>query len=656
MPEIYTSQQSIFFSPPSNPVIAIASIVFSVLLFLPTASSAASVDAESTVISPSAGVESSSRYTASATQSISIPDGIQTYTYSTDWNIPSIETNAIGALFKGQFFLPDHTPASSGITATAEIQTATGETVTYDLPIIGDDRKSAANRYTLASAPLMADTIESYRLHITLHRSPEGETPFLSSVEVISMDSSSDTTPVTKKTVAASTSPTIISREEWEADESYRYTTTENDKGKEVEEEIWPREYVDPKVFIVHHTAGTDGGTDPSATIRAIYYWHAVVLGWGDIGYNYLIDPDGNIYKGRAGTTGVVGAHAYNSVDDINFNRGSIGIALLGCFEETPGACHSKHTTTKKMEASLTELVGWLGNETGINPAASVSFHGRSVYRLVGHRDVDYTYCPGSGVHNDLSGLRSVARDKYNQYDSKEARATSIAATTIDGDEILRKNFDLSEDYTLTVTYQNTSQETWTQEEMNLRFWNKKGNKNSPLYNEETWNTKKGKIQMQEETVAPGDEATFVFNISPPKKDGKKILLAKLYNGDTKVYGSKKKIRMTYSWPYIGELTEATISAYSVIGSSEAVSFTFTNTGEVSWEGTEGISLRVGNNSEKMILAEETVVAPGESVTIETELQMPQIAKHKHIIVDLRRNGKRIDGTRGKYIINVRNQ
>lgn len=656
MSDIYTSIQSIFFSPSAKRVLTFAFIVCAVLLCAPHTTYAASVDAETVVINPSVGSESSTRYTAAATKSISIPEGLQTYTYSTDWNTPSIDANAIGVLFKGQFFLPDHEPASSGITATAEIRTVHGDTGTYTLPIIGDDRKSAANRYTLASAPLMADDIVSYRIHISLHRSPEGESPLLTSIEIISMDSStSEDSTATVKTLSTTTSsPTIISREEWEADESYRYTTTEDSDGKEIETELWPREHVDPKVFIVHHTAGTDGGSDPSATIRAIYYWHAVVLGWGDIGYNYLIDPDGNIYKGRAGNIGVIGAHAYNSVDDINFNRGSIGIALLGCFEETPGACHSTHTTTKKMEESLTELVGWLGNETGINPAASTTFHGRSIYSLVGHRDVDYTYCPGSGVHNDLSGLRAVARDKYNQFDAKEATVTNIEATTMDGEDILRRNFDFSEDYTLTVTYQNTSQETWTQENMNLRFWNKKGTKNSPLYNADTWNTKKGKILMQEETVLPGDEATFTFTVSPPKKPGKKILLARLYNNDTRVYGSKKKIRMTYSWPYVGELTDASVPAYSVIGASEQVSFTFTNTGEVAWSGTEEISLRIGKNKKKVILPEDTTVEPGESITIETELVMPQKAKHRHVIVDLRKNGARISGTRGKYIIHVR--
>lgn len=51
------------------------------------------------------------------------------------------------------------------------------------------------------------------------------------------------------------------------------------------------------------HTAtesGTEAGeTDPAAIVRAIYRYHAVDLGFGDIGYQLLVDQHGCVYEGR---------------------------------------------------------------------------------------------------------------------------------------------------------------------------------------------------------------------------------------------------------------------------------------------------------------------------------------------------------------------
>ena len=59
------------------------------------------------------------------------------------------------------------------------------------------------------------------------------------------------------------------------------------------------------KKIIIHHTA-TSKIDDPEASVRAIYYYHAVSRGWGDIGYNYIVDQNGKVYEGRYGGDGVV--------------------------------------------------------------------------------------------------------------------------------------------------------------------------------------------------------------------------------------------------------------------------------------------------------------------------------------------------------------
>src|SRR5207249_541238 len=85
--------------------------------------------------------------------------------------------------------------------------------------------------------------------------------------------------------------PTILPRSAWGADESLRFDST----GKEV----WPPTFWPIQKLIVHHTATTNNDPDPPSTIRSIYYYHAITQGWGDIGYNFVIDEAGHIYKGR---------------------------------------------------------------------------------------------------------------------------------------------------------------------------------------------------------------------------------------------------------------------------------------------------------------------------------------------------------------------
>src|SRR5439155_21711364 len=125
--------------------------------------------------------------------------------------------------------------------------------------------------------------------------------------------------------------PAVIPRSGWGADESLRFDSS----GKE----IWPPTFWPIQKLIVHHTATQNNDPNPAATIRSIYYYHAVTQGWGDIGYNFLIDEAGNVYEGRHSRdyafgesptgedlngNGVTGAHAQGD------NSGTVEIALLG--------------------------------------------------------------------------------------------------------------------------------------------------------------------------------------------------------------------------------------------------------------------------------------------------------------------------------------
>lgn len=174
--------------------------------------------------------------------------------------------------------------------------------------------------------------------------------------------------------------PPIISRAAWGADESYRFD----------DEEIWPPDYQRVAHVIIHHT-DTPSFRDPLMAIRSIYYYHAVERGWGDIGYNYLVDHMGNVYEGRTGGENVIGGHAYE------YAQGSSGIGTMGDF--------SQAATTPEAQAGLVWITAWVGRD--LDPYGSGNFHTtKNLPTICAHRDVNDTTCPGDALYDQLDVIR----------------------------------------------------------------------------------------------------------------------------------------------------------------------------------------------------------------------------------------------------------
>ena len=188
-----------------------------------------------------------------------------------------------------------------------------------------------------------------------------------------------------------------------EAQENYpdefriAWTEKHSPDGKEY---VWPIQYSpEVRLLIVHHTA-MEISNDPRPAVervRALYQFHAVNRGWGDIGYNYVIDEDGQIYEGRQGGDYAIGGHAYCN------NTGSIGVALLGNFElEQPAQVQMQ---------SLQWLLHDLAYRYDIPLDRKIRFHGKTVPTVVGHRDVISTDCPGYYAYGVMAQVRDHVRD-----------------------------------------------------------------------------------------------------------------------------------------------------------------------------------------------------------------------------------------------------
>lgn len=151
--------------------------------------------------------------------------------------------------------------------------------------------------------------------------------------------------------------------------------------------------------LIVHHTADLNTLTDWPAVVRSIWNFHIFTNGWSDIGYNYLIDPNGVIYEGRSGGDNVMGAH-FSGV-----NGGTMGVSMLGTYTSI--------VPTDRAMFSLRKLLAWKADQRAIDPTA-VALHaasGRMLNTISGHRDgPSPTECPGAMLYGLLPALRNEIR------------------------------------------------------------------------------------------------------------------------------------------------------------------------------------------------------------------------------------------------------
>jgi len=235
----------------------------------------------------------------------------------------------------------------------------------------------------------------------------------LRGVRVVAINSTEDADPgaallgVARRTAAAvaglelaapagamTTKPTIVTRAEWGADESYRTGSPS---------------FAPVKMVFVHHT---DSGNDYTraeapAIVRAVYAYHTRSLHWSDVGYNFLIDRYGTVYEGRYGgvTKGAIGAQT------LGFNTGSIGVSVIGTFTTVapPGAAVN----------ALERLLAWKLDVHHVDPegrATLVCGYGQKYATgqsvgfpvIAGHRDANYTDCPGGRLYTQLPAIRKA--------------------------------------------------------------------------------------------------------------------------------------------------------------------------------------------------------------------------------------------------------
>ncbi|KAF9405315.1 hypothetical protein HW555_013900 [Spodoptera exigua] len=134
-----------------------------------------------------------------------------------------------------------------------------------------------------------------------------------------------------------------------------------------------------PYVVVHHSYIPPDCVTEDTCkhNMRLMQDMHQLVNGWQDIGYNFAVGGEGSVYEGRGWEN--VGAHA------VSYNVKSIGICMIGDFVENLPP-QAQMESLKKLIATGVEL-GYISPN----------------YKLIGHRQVSATECPGHALFNEIS-------------------------------------------------------------------------------------------------------------------------------------------------------------------------------------------------------------------------------------------------------------
>jgi len=193
---------------------------------------------------------------------------------------------------------------------------------------------------------------------------------------------------------AMTTKPRIVTRSQWGADESWRSGSPS---------------FAPVKMAFIHHTASGNkySASEAPAIVRAVYHYHTKSMHWSDVAYSFLIDRYGTIYEGRYGgvTKGVIGAHV------LGFNTGSTGVSIIGDYTAV--------TPPSAAVTSLERLLEWKLDVHHLDPegtATLVCGYGEKYKTgqkvkfpvIAGHRDANFTGCPGDRLYRVLTAARKV--------------------------------------------------------------------------------------------------------------------------------------------------------------------------------------------------------------------------------------------------------
>lgn len=153
--------------------------------------------------------------------------------------------------------------------------------------------------------------------------------------------------------------------------------------------------------IVIHHSGVPNrSGESTAARLRGYQQYHRD-QGWPDIAYHLAVDPDGALYDLRDAT---IEGDTFTEYD------------VTGWFLVLADGDYGQEEPTAALLAGLTQSVAW-----------AVQHFGVPLDRVVGHRDLAATSCPGQSLSDRLP---QIIRDSQHLVDTR-----TVDRTPCDGDQ-----------------------------------------------------------------------------------------------------------------------------------------------------------------------------------------------------------------------------
>lgn len=181
----------------------------------------------------------------------------------------------------------------------------------------------------------------------------------------------------------------------------------------------------DVRFLVVHHSASRNGhtGKEVPHILKDFYDLHtSPEKGWADIAYNFVIDSDGGVWEGRAGS--LLGPVAGDATG------GNQGFSQLVCLIGDYGEVEPRKASLNSLVLLLAWLAGRYRIETTPGSVATFTSRGSSLWpagaivttpTITGHRTMSDTSCPGDALNRYVVG--SLLADVH-------ARRAALAGAT----------------------------------------------------------------------------------------------------------------------------------------------------------------------------------------------------------------------------------